>query len=104
METHEILFEVYCDETTPLMDVIKLHEDVDIEFASGFGGLEIIGTLIIPGAALALQVLSLIREMKRKEYPTLIIKQVHIHIDNNRTLISAPTLEELEKVLINIEK
>ncbi len=104
METPEILFDIYCDETAPLLVVIKKHEDVDVEFTSGLGGLEIIGTLVIPGVALALQVLSLIRELKKKEHPTLIIKQVHIHIDDSRTLISAPIPEELEKVLTNLKK
>lgn len=104
METPEILFDVNCDETTPLLIVIKQYEDVEVEFSSGLGGLEVIGTLVIPGLALALQVLSLIRELKKKDHPTLIIKQVHIHLGDNRTLISSPTPEALEKVLIELEK
>ena len=69
--------------------------DADVDYHSGLGGLEIIGTIAIPGTALLLQLFSIIRDARRKD-STINIVQIHIHQGDQHLTINTRDRSDLE--------
>lgn len=90
----EISIDLYCDESGALSEVQQRFDGVDVEYASGLGGLEIVGTLIIPSAALCLQVISFVRELKREKHQSLQIKHIELRVGDKTVALPADVAPE----------
>jgi hypothetical protein len=83
----EIVFEIAGDNPAILSQLAKEAPEAQVDYISGMGGLEILGTLAIPSLALALQILSMIRDRRdkqdpasrAKDRPAINLFQVHIY-------------------------
>ena len=95
----EVVFEIVGNDPSVLGKYREALPEAEIEFHSGLGGLEIIGTILIPGLALALQLLQLIRENSRSDPSTRIVS-IHVHHGDRCITISSKQDENIETAII----
>lgn len=99
----EIVFTVAGDEPQVLRDVAEAVPDAEVEYHSGLGGLEIIGTLAVPTLALAFQIIQTVVALSQTKNPSTKIVNVHVYSGDHQTIITdcsdvTVVKEALEKI------
>lgn len=93
----EIHFDIACDDPATLVEITNELPQAEIEFHSGMGGLETVGTIVLPGLVLALQAAAWIREWRKKEGLPFTVVEVHVYRgDGERFDDGAPDAPESE--------
>ena len=91
----EIVFDIAGDDSAVLLELERTIPDARVEHLSGMGGLEIIGTIAIPTAALVVQIIAMLKDKAPKETNTTIV-QVHIYEGDRSVTIDARDPAPLE--------
>jgi hypothetical protein len=84
----EIVFMIAGDEPQVLGDVAEAVPDAEVEYHSGLGGLEIVGTLAVPTLALAFQIIQTVVALSQTKNPSTKIVNIHVYNGSQQTIIT----------------